>query len=79
MNIKSISRHVIKNSLKYWRNKSGYTHKQVADYIGINMPAYQAYEEGRSEPRAWILKKLANLYKLQSIEDMIDFDLIINS
>lgn len=64
--------------LKNWREKHDLTQVDVSVDLDMNSPAYQAYEEGRAEPSLTTLKKLANLYNLPTIEDLIDFSVILS-
>jgi len=68
---------VISARLKELRLKAGYTQADVSVDLNIKLPTYQSYEEGRCEPSLATLKKLANLYELPSIENLIDFSLIL--
>ncbi len=47
--------------LKDLREKLGYTQREMAYAVGIQMPRYNKYEIGRSEPPFEILVKLAKL------------------
>ena len=79
MSKKTKTKILIGQALRYWRKKNHLTQYDVSVDLDINPPAYQAYEEGRSEPSIVTLKKLANLYELATIEDLIDFSLILQS
>lgn len=50
--------------IKALRKKSGYTQKQVAEYMGVDVSTYAHYEKGDRTPNAQKLKILAQLYKL---------------
>lgn len=53
---------IISNNLKLLRENSGYTQKQIADYLGINRSAYANYESGdRAVPLA-VLECVAKLF-----------------
>ena len=48
--------------LKQHRRAKGFTHKQVADYLGLERSTYTNYELGKTEPRLNVLLKLCELY-----------------
>ena len=65
-------------SLKEARAKNKMTQKQVSLCIGISLPRYQSYEEGRAVPPLPIAYKIAQLYQT-TIEDLfISNELKIN-
>ena len=49
-------------SLKRFRKEHHLTQKEIADAIGIQKNAYQAYEYGKSLPSIGIVAKLADAY-----------------
>lgn len=44
------------------RKESGYTQKQVADVLGVDVTTYAHYESGKRSPDSKKLRVLANLY-----------------
>lgn len=54
--------HVI---IKKLRLERGYTQKEVAEYLGIDVSTYAHYEAARRTPNIEKLRKLANLYDLK--------------
>lgn len=57
--------------LRELRKKHHFTMLQVANYIGKQQKAYQAYEEGRAEPSLASLIKLKEMYGFKSIDDLL--------
>ncbi len=51
----------INNQLKYFRQRRGFTQKQIADAIGIDKTTYAHYESGRRVPNAKIWVKLSEV------------------
>lgn len=49
------------------RIKYRLTQKQMAESIGVRVPAYQAYEHGRSHPNFKILKKIFDVYNITDL------------
>lgn len=56
--------------LKYQRESSGYTQKQMAELIGIAPRSYQRYESGEREPNIATLVQIADFFKI-SLDDLI--------
>jgi DNA-binding XRE family transcriptional regulator len=54
--------------LRELRAEMGMTQDEVAQAIGVNRPAYGAYEEGRAEPPFRCLLALAKLYDIPTPE-----------
>ena len=54
---------MIARVLRELRISSGYTQKQVAEYLGIKPNTYSGYEAAKSEPCAEMIVRLADLYK----------------
>ncbi len=52
----------LQTRLKYCRQKSGLTHSQIADALGVNRSTYTYYERGRSEPSLDTLTKLSVIF-----------------
>ena len=66
---------MLKRNLKYLRKRKGMSQGETASEIGIARSALASYENGRSEPKAGILMKLADFFKV-NIHDLLysDFD-----
>lgn len=77
MSNKLKTKEVIGQALIFWRKKTGKNQIEISAYLGIKTPMYRAYEYQNAEPSIVILKKLANLYGLNKIEDMIDFSQLV--
>ena len=56
----------LSDSLKRFRSELKLTQKQVADAIGIQTNAYQAYEYGKVKPSAEILYKIAEAFNVST-------------
>jgi len=52
----------ISENLKFVRENSGYTQKQVADFLGINRSAYANYESGERTAPLAVLEGVAKLF-----------------
>ena len=52
------------NKLKELRKQNKLTQKQIADYIGVGQTTYSRYEELKTYPDIFVIKKLAELYKI---------------
>jgi transcriptional regulator with XRE-family HTH domain len=62
-------------NLKNLRRREGWTQEELAEKLGIKRSLIGAYEEGRAEPKAELLIKIANLFSVpleQFISDPID-------
>ena len=46
--------------LRYYRERAGYSQKELSDLIGVSVAAYNKYETRGNEPKLEILIKLAN-------------------
>lgn len=65
---------MFKESLKFYRKKSGLTQKQVADYLGIQKTSYASYEQGLTRDfKVSYLLKLCELY-LVSPDELLGYD-----
>lgn len=53
---------IISNNLKLLRENSGYTQKQIAEYLGINRSAYANYESGDRTAPLSVLESVAKLF-----------------
>lgn len=54
------------DSLKRFRKELNLTQKQVADAIGIQKNAYQAYEYGKVKPSVEVLAKIAESFNVSA-------------
>lgn len=66
------------DSLKKFRKDLKLTQKQVAEAIGIQTNAYQAYEYGKVKPSVDVVEKLAVAFKV-SADYLLGLDEIRNS
>lgn len=60
-------------SLKYYRNSSFMTQKQVASELHVVESCHANWEQGRTEPNIAMLRKLANLFNV-SIDELLNGD-----
>ena len=51
-------------NLKNLRRREGWTQEELAAKLGIKRSLIGAYEEGRAEPKAELLMKIANLFSV---------------
>ncbi|MDQ5984185.1 MAG: hypothetical protein RUMPE_01224 [Eubacteriales bacterium SKADARSKE-1] len=58
-------------NLKSLRQSQGITQAQLADSLGISASTVGMYEQGRREPEAAMLKKIALVFKI-SVDDLLD-------
>lgn len=49
-------------NLKYLRNSTQYTQKQLADYLGLSANTICEWEKGRSEPSIATIRKLSTFF-----------------
>ncbi len=68
--MKNAYRKYLAKRLTDLRNERKLTQGQVAEKIGKNKKAYQAYEEGRAAPSVYALEMLSLLYGI-SIENFL--------
>lgn len=54
----------IKDNLKILRERKGLTQTAVAKALGVNIPTYNAWENGVNVPRDEMKKKIAEFYGL---------------
>lgn len=52
------------SNLKFYRQNSGFTQKQVADALHIERTTYTYYETGKTLPNVLTLKKLADMFNV---------------
>lgn len=57
-------------NLKFYRQNSGLTQKQVADALHIERTTYTYYETGKTLPSIFTLMKLAKIYNV-SVEQLM--------
>lgn len=62
-------RFIIAGNIKYLREASGFTQKNVANYLDVKRSAYANYESGERELPLHLMEKLSDLYGC----DMYDF------
>lgn len=53
---------IVSNNLKLLRENSGYTQKQLADFLGLNRSAYANYESGERTAPLSVLEGVAKLF-----------------
>ena len=53
---------IIANNLKLLRENSGYTQKQIAEYLGVNRSAYANYESGDRTAPLSVLESVAKFF-----------------
>lgn len=56
----------LRNRIKELRIEKGYTEKDVAEYLNINISTYRSYETGNKVPNTNNLQKLRELYNLKA-------------
>lgn len=56
---------IISNNLKLLRENSGYTQKQIAEYLGVNRSAYANYESGDRTAPLSVLESVAKLFGIE--------------
>ena len=65
---------MLKESLKFYRKRSGLTQKQIAEYLEITKTCYANYEQGKGgEIKASQILKLCELY-LISPDELLGYD-----
>lgn len=65
---------VLRRNLKYLRKQKGTTQKQTAEFVGITRSALADYENGKSEPKASVLMKLAAYFDI-NVHDLLHTDI----
>ena len=48
------------------REDNDKTQQQIADYLNMHRSVYRRYESGERETPAWVIVKLAELYKVST-------------
>lgn len=66
------ARELIVENLKRYREESGLSQREVAEYLGMTTGAYQHYEGDRAIPCVIILFKLTELYGLPSVNSFFE-------
>lgn len=51
-------------ALKFYRDKQGITHQQIADNLQIHRSTYTCYESGKTQPSLENIKKIARLFNV---------------
>ena len=64
---------MINNKLKRLRSISGYSQKQIADFLQISQPLYSQIEKGNRKIKTEKLERLCNLYCL-TLQDFLNND-----
>ncbi len=66
----------IKNSLKVWRAREGFSQQQLADATGLSRQTVNAIERGRFVPSALSVLKMARFFKttVEEIFQLVDGD-----
>jgi len=64
---------MLRKNLKYLRKKKGATQNQIANAINITRSALADYENGKSEPKASVLNKLAKHFDI-NVHDLLNTD-----
>lgn len=59
---------MLKDVLKEMREREGLKQSDVAEYVGVTAQTYMKWENGKNEPKAGNLKKLAEILKVTEIE-----------
>lgn len=65
---------LLQRNLKYLRKRKGNTQKETAQSIGITRSALADYENGKSEPKASVLMKLAVYFDV-NVHDLLNTDI----
>ena len=53
------------------REINNYSQEEIANYLGVGQTTYSRYENLKTYPDIFIIKKLAKLYQI-SIDDLVD-------
>ena len=67
----------IGKALKHWRKKEGLTLTDISIDLDISYQRYQAYELGIAATPVLTLKKLSLIYRLKTIEEMVNLEALI--
>lgn len=57
--------------LRYFREKNGWTQKELAQKVGLSWNTIWNYEKGRREPRLQDLKKFAEIFNC-TIDELVN-------
>ena len=60
--------------LKLLRKQNGLSQEQIANYIGVGQTTYSRYEDLKTYPDIFVIKKLAELYKITIDQLVSDID-----
>ena len=69
----------VSNNLKLLRENSGYTQKQIADFLGVNRSAYANYEAGERNVPLTVLESVAKLFGIDLSVLLADDDASVQS
>ena len=61
----------MKNKIKDYRKKRGYTQEEMASFISVSRQSYINYESGEAEPSFETLKLISKILKTP-IDDLLD-------
>lgn len=61
-------KHQYINQLSLWRERVGYSQKEVAEYLGIDRSTLANYELGKTQPNAQVMILLCFLYHVTAEE-----------
>ena len=64
---------MLKDKLKYLRERKGINQKEIADYLNLTIAAYSHYEKGRREPSIDIIRKICKFYNI-SADDLLEIE-----
>lgn len=59
---------MLEDVLKEMREKAGLKQSEVAEYVGVTPQTYMKWENGKNEPKASNIKKLAEILKVSETE-----------
>ena len=65
-------------AFKFYRERGGFTQKQVADAVGTSVRTYQKWESGDSIPDGYNLIRLMNILNIDSIQEFIKKEPIVD-
>lgn len=61
------------NKVKYLRENSGLTQKELGEKVGVSRQAINAIETGKFDPSIWLAYDLAKFFD-SNIEELFDFE-----
>jgi len=59
---------MLQDVLKEMRERQGLKQSEVAEYVGVTTQTYMKWENGKNEPKASNLRKLAEILKVTEVE-----------